>query len=140
MKKNIKKENGITIISLLITIILLLILAGITLGGLSNSGVFDKTKSATNYAKEESIIQDIKAEAISWKASPKNNKKGTLTKERFAEILSWYGDVIYKDDDSTKDIIGIKTKKVQDAEKDKSKVVSTYLEKDIISDEFMMYD
>ena len=59
-KKNIKKDlfsairnwksngknTGITLIALVITIIILLILAGITISQLSNLGLFDKTRTA----------------------------------------------------------------------------------------------
>ena len=42
-----KKEKGITLIALVVTIIILLILAGVTLSlALSENGLFDKTKDA----------------------------------------------------------------------------------------------
>ena len=42
-----KKEKGITLIALVVTIIILLILAGVTLSlALSENGLFDKTKGA----------------------------------------------------------------------------------------------
>ena len=44
------KNKGITLIALVITIIILLILAGVTIGQLTGSGLFDKVK----LAKEES--------------------------------------------------------------------------------------
>ena len=42
----IRKNFGITLISLIITVIILLILAGITISKLSSSGIFEKTKEA----------------------------------------------------------------------------------------------
>lgn len=57
MKKSIKKERGITLIALIITIIILLILSGIaiaTLGG--KNGLFDKTKKS----KEAQIEAEMK--------------------------------------------------------------------------------
>lgn len=44
--KGNSKNRGITLIALIITIIILLILAGLTISQLSNSGLFDKTKIA----------------------------------------------------------------------------------------------
>ena len=41
-----KKNEGITLIALVITIILLLILAGVTIGQLAGNGLFDKVKLA----------------------------------------------------------------------------------------------
>ena len=39
-----KKQNGITLVALVITIIILLILAGISIAALSNQGIFTKAK------------------------------------------------------------------------------------------------
>lgn len=41
-----KRQNGITLVALVITIIILLILAGISIASLSGSGLFNKTKQA----------------------------------------------------------------------------------------------
>lgn len=43
-----KSEKGITLVALVITIIILLILAGIAIGSLTESGLFDKTREAEN--------------------------------------------------------------------------------------------
>ena len=44
MKLSIRKSKGITLIALVITIIILLILAGITINSLTNSGLFGKAQ------------------------------------------------------------------------------------------------
>ena len=47
MKKLLLKQNkGITLVALVITIILLLILVGITIGQLTGNGLFEKAKQA----------------------------------------------------------------------------------------------
>lgn len=53
--RNTKEEcNGITLIMLIVTIVLLLILAGITISQLSENGIFEKAKLAKeNYIKAE---------------------------------------------------------------------------------------
>lgn len=43
-----KRQNGITLVALVITIIILLILAGISIAALSNQGLFKKATQATN--------------------------------------------------------------------------------------------
>lgn len=58
---NLKKRNeGITLVALVITIIILLILAGITINSLTGNGLFEKTK----LAKEKSENAQIKENAI----------------------------------------------------------------------------
>ena len=44
MFSNIKKDNGITLVVLVITIIILLILAGITIAQLTGNGLFEKAQ------------------------------------------------------------------------------------------------
>lgn len=53
-----KKEKGITLIALVITIIILLILAGITISQLIGSGLFEKAKLAKNRTKEAEKIEN----------------------------------------------------------------------------------
>ncbi len=50
-----KKEKGITLIALIVTIIVLLILAGVTISlAVNDNGIFQKAKTATNtYKKAE---------------------------------------------------------------------------------------
>ena len=43
-----KRQNGITLVALVITIIILLILAGISIASLSESGLFSKAQLAKN--------------------------------------------------------------------------------------------
>lgn len=43
-----KRQNGITLVALVITIIILLILAGISIGALTNQGLFTNAQKAKN--------------------------------------------------------------------------------------------
>ncbi len=67
-KREELRERGITLIALVVTIIILLILAGVTLNiALSDGGLFSKTKKAADDYKqaqtnEEGIITDIEKE------------------------------------------------------------------------------
>ena len=51
-----KKQKGITLVALIITIIILLILAGISIQAITNTGIFTQA----NNAKRESEIASIK--------------------------------------------------------------------------------
>ena len=46
MKKTLENAEGITLVALVITIIILLILAGITISSLTNTGLFGRAKEA----------------------------------------------------------------------------------------------
>jgi len=61
MEKNLRKNNGITLVALVITIIILLILAGVAIVTLTQTGLFEKAKQAKNmtynaYEKENAIL------------------------------------------------------------------------------------
>lgn len=58
-----KSNKGITLVALVITIIILLILAGISIASLTDTGLFDKTKEAKNatenaQGRENNIINE----------------------------------------------------------------------------------
>lgn len=65
MEEYFKENRGITLIALIITIIILLILAGITIASLTNSGLFSKTQQAKQetenaQAEENAILSEYK--------------------------------------------------------------------------------
>lgn len=47
-----KRQNGITLVALVITIIILLILAGISIGALTNQGLFNRAQEAKNVSEK----------------------------------------------------------------------------------------
>ena len=57
MKKKINREKGITLIALVITIIILLILAGISISALTNQGLFKNAKIAQNATEKAEAEQ-----------------------------------------------------------------------------------
>ena len=83
-----KKQNkGITLVALVITIILLLILAGITISQLTGSGLFEKAKEAAEKSKkaqeQEQQILDEYMKQINGESLPENTKDtdaGTIVK------------------------------------------------------------
>ena len=56
MKKNVR---GITLIALIITIVLLLVLAGIGIQAITGTGLFEKTKQANQVQKESEMKEDL---------------------------------------------------------------------------------
>ena len=56
MKKN---KNGITLIALVVTIIILLILAGVAITQLTDSGLFEKGKLAKEKAENAQELQNL---------------------------------------------------------------------------------
>ena len=61
-KVNLKLRDvkGITLVALIITIIILLILAGIAISSLSNSGLFSKTQDAVQKSKQADLEEQVK--------------------------------------------------------------------------------
>ena len=65
----LKKENGVTLIALAVTIIVLIILAGITLGTLQNrDSIVEQAKDTGASAGKESIIEKIEADLYQEKS------------------------------------------------------------------------
>ena len=79
MKKNTYEKNGITLIALVITIVLLLILAGISISSLTNTGLFNKAKEAKFKTEVSSIKDDYEMYKIKQEIeNSKNINFGTL--------------------------------------------------------------
>ena len=55
-----KKENGITLVALIVSIIVLLILATVSISLVVNNGILDKAKSAVDRYSEGEIGEQIK--------------------------------------------------------------------------------
>ena len=63
MKKTFKNSKGITLVSLVITIIILLILAGISISALTNTGIFQKAKEAKQKSADAELDQNTKLDS-----------------------------------------------------------------------------
>ena len=83
-----RKNKGITLVALVITIIILLVLAGISISALTNTGIFEKAKDAKQKSEEakkqeESMLSEYEDELSkytlndSWKG--KVNKPELMT-------------------------------------------------------------
>ncbi len=104
--KNLKEKQGITLIALIITIIVLLILAGISIAMLAgDNGILTRAKSAKKTSEIEGIKEEIKTEIIAEQAG----NEGNISKSDLKTILEKYG-TINKDEDG-ETIKSITTKK-----------------------------
>lgn len=62
-----KSQKGITLVALVITIIILLILAGISIASLSGSGLFNKTRKAeSSYKNSQNVENEILNNYEQW--------------------------------------------------------------------------
>ena len=78
MKKILKSKKGITLVALVITVIILLILAGISIATLTGSGLFEKARLAEQESKnkqkeEQGILRDYENKIGEYVGSNRNN-------------------------------------------------------------------
>ena len=103
--KKLRQEKGITLVALIISIIIVLILAGISIQALTNQGIFGRA----NEAKRESEIANIKEQiALDIYEKQLEPPLGSITEGELETILGKYG-TVNKEEDGT--IIGITTEK-----------------------------
>lgn len=98
-RKGMKNEcKGITLITLVVTIVVLLILAGTTIGIVSNNnGIIEQTEESKSNVERESLIQKINADIFAEKT-----KKGReLNQDEIKVVLEKYGTINYESDDIT---------------------------------------
>ena len=74
--KKLKQNKGITLVALVITIIILLILAGISIAALTNTGLFDKAKKAKI---EIENAQELENEILADYENKINELRGTTS-------------------------------------------------------------
>ena len=88
MLKN--KNKGITLVALVITIIILLILAGISISALTNTGIFGKAKDAKQKSSDAELDQNTKLDEYENeidKYLPKQNNNKTVEQAK-GKVLS----------------------------------------------------
>ena len=88
--KSEKKEKGITLIALVITIIVLLILAGVTYNlTIGDRGIFSKAKQAKEEYETESLKEEIRLALLDKQLELSRE----LTEGEIKGLLGKYGDV-----------------------------------------------
>ena len=98
-----KNTKGITLVALVITIIILLILAGISIQVITNTGLFEKAKEAKKQNEISSIKEQIQLELY----AKQSEKAGEITEYDLRSIIEKYGTVNYEENKTT--IKGITT-------------------------------
>lgn len=84
----IKGTKGITLISLVVTIIILLILAGVTIATLmGNNGLINKASNAKTQTEIASIKEEIQTDILGKQAE----NEGNISDDSLKEILEKYG-------------------------------------------------
>ena len=85
------KTAGITLIALVVTIIVLLLLAGISIQMITgNNGILNRTIVAKQATEEVQIIEEARRDIL---AKMSTSKSGDITEAELEEILSKYGTV-----------------------------------------------
>ena len=88
IKKTIKASNGITLIALVITIIVLLILAGISISMLAgDNSILQKATDAKINTEKAQIIENAQTDILGQQTE---NKSASITKEQLVAILNKY--------------------------------------------------
>ncbi len=82
-----KDSNGVTMIALVITIVVMLIIASVTIYTATNSGILSNTKEMSSSAELSNIKENIKMDILAEK-----NKHGSskIKQEKLEEILKKY--------------------------------------------------
>ena len=78
MKNTFKSLKGITLVALVITIIILLILAGISISALTNTGIFGKAKDAKSKSELADAQEKITLLEHEWQMESASNTNATL--------------------------------------------------------------
>ena len=85
-----KEKKGITLVALVVTIIVLIILAGVTLNiVLDQNGIIEKTQEARRESEKAEIIEQIQLDI----ADKKIENQGSINEDEFYEILRKYGTI-----------------------------------------------
>ena len=93
-----KKQNGITLVALVVTIIVLIILAGISINLiLGDNGIITKASDAKQLQEMADLKEKIQLE-IATEAAGKLETTDGITQKEVEEILSKYGTVNKNDD------------------------------------------
>ena len=115
MKQKFKNEQGITLVALVITIIVLLILAGVTLSMvMGDSGIFGKANSAKEKTKLSNAEEIIKLAVLENKVNKASGDTALSDDELKAEIIKKLTEQGYTVDGSNVNYDGDKTIDIED--------------------------
>ena len=78
--KKLKNQNAITLIALIITIIILLILAGISISALTQTGLFSRAKQAEQNSKMAKAKEEITLILKEWQIEKYQQENAEIEK------------------------------------------------------------
>ena len=100
----IRKERGITLIALVVTIIVLLILAGISIGAITgDNGIINQAQTAKEETEKGNVIEKAQKDILAITASGRSD----ITQQELHDILEKYFESV-PDDVDTDDILTTK--------------------------------
>lgn len=134
IKTNEKK--GITLIALVITIIILLILAGVAISSLMGSGLFNKAIESKDKAEIAQEVEQLKLAIYAVKADYLNNNGNIYYSEIEKEIKNSYGEYI-KATNGIKPVYVDDNKEIEIIKSKKNNIVSKLNNKFKLSNLFM---
>ena len=85
--KKLKQQKGITLVALVISIIILLILAGISIQAITNQGLFGRANEAKRDSEIANIKEQIQLDIYEKQLQP---PLGDITQEQLKAILEKY--------------------------------------------------
>ena len=90
-----RKNNGITLIALVITIIVLLILAGVTIATLTGeNGILTRASEAAERTEKANVIEQAQTDILGIQAEKKD---GNITKGELKTVLDTYFKTVPED-------------------------------------------
>ena len=102
MKQKLKENKGITIISLVVTIIVLTILAGITINMVvGKNNIINTTKNEQYNAERRIIVEQLRMELL----EKQKEVLETLDNEQISKVLEKHGKVNYTEDGNIEGVI-----------------------------------
>lgn len=94
MKKKFRTRNGITLVALIVTIIILLILAGVTLNLVSGSnGILGKATKAAEVTKLAAIKEQMQLDLVTAQADSIIDGELNISQAKLTEIIKKYGEL-----------------------------------------------
>ena len=130
-------EKGITLIALVITIIVLLILAGVTLSIVFNGGIINKSQTAVDKYGEETAREKLTLALFNYKMGVITGEAGTgENQKKLEDYIKEIGTIIAEDDttytivvDGYKFIVDSKNYEIKSSEKFSGEITPTEPEK-----------
>ena len=107
-KKQLNSEKGITMMTLVVTIIVMLILAGVAINlGARNNSLVSNSRKASEQSKREQAITEAKLKIMEWQRGQVLRDDNYILEKELADILSEVDLVTEIQTDTSGDVTGI---------------------------------